>query len=41
MGPENHDKIMKSFINGYKPKGVMLKPTIEIVDPIRRFIIRR
>ena len=41
MGPENHPKILDAFVNGYKPKQPMLKPTIELVDPIRRFIIRR
>lgn len=41
LGAENHEKIMEAFKNDYKPKGVMLKPTIEIVDSARRFIIRR
>lgn len=41
MGPENHDAIMDAFVNNYKPKQIMLKPTIELVDSARRFIIRR
>ena len=41
LGAENHEKIMEAFKNDYKPKEIMLKPTIEIVDSARRFIIRR
>lgn len=41
MGEENHNRILEAFISGYKPKQPLIKPVIDIVDPARRFIIRR
>ena len=39
LGPEQHEKILEAFKNGYKKEKP--KAVIEIVDSARRFIVRR